>query len=219
MSRTSGDRDSQPVKIESSGAAGVSRRSGYGVARAEPTGRRGLDIPATLVGMLTALGSLILLGGLLGAALGAIGYQSGLEGNRDELSIGAVIAGMLALFLAFLIGGWTAARVARHDGPKHGLLTVVWFVLLAALLAALGALLGSEYNIFETLSLPQWFSSDAFTIGAIISGIVAIAVMLLGGWLGGKLGDRSAEDAVVIRKGEQVTVREGGVLRGGSDAR
>jgi uncharacterized membrane protein len=157
-----------------------------------------------------------LLAGLLGAALGAIGYQAGLEGNRGELSIGALIAGMLALFLAFLIGGWTAARIARHDGPRHGLLTVLWFVLLAAILAGLGALLGSEYNVFQNLSLPQWFSSSALTIGAIVSGLVALVAMLLGGWLGGKLGDRHASDSVVIRRGERVTVRDGGVLRGRS---
>ncbi len=216
MSQTSGDGGR--VRTESSGAGsgatGASRHGEYDAQRAEPARRRGLDIPATLAGMLAALGSLILLAGLLGAALGAIGYQAGLGGNREELSIGALVAGIVALFLAFLVGGWTAARIAGHDGPRHGLLTVLWFVLLAAILAGLGALLGSEYNLFQSLSLPQWFSSDALTIGAIVSGIVALAAMLLGGWLGGKLGDRDAADAVLIRKGERVTVREGGVLRG-----
>lgn len=221
MSQSSRDRDGGGTPVTSSGSRRVTSEGEYDARRAEPTGRhRGIDIPATLAGMLAALGSLILLAGLLGAALGAIGYQTGLEGNRDELSIGGLIAGMLALFLAFLIGGWTAARIAQHDGPKHGLLTVLWFVILAAILAGLGALLGSEYNVFESLSLPQWFSSSALTIGAIISGIVALAAMLLGGWLGGKLGDRHASDSVVIRKGERVSVRDGGVLRDrGTDAR
>ena len=34
----------------------------------------GIDLPASLVGMLTAIAVLILLGGIVGAAIGAIGY-------------------------------------------------------------------------------------------------------------------------------------------------
>jgi amino acid transporter len=173
--------------------------------------RRGLDIPATLAGMLAALGSLIILAGLLSAILGAVGYQVGLENNAQELSVGGAIAGAVALFISFLIGGWTAARIARYRGPLHGVLTAVWFILLAALLAALGASLGAEYNVFEKLALPQWFSTDALTVGAIISGLVAIALMLLGGWLGGRMGDRHDSDAVTIGRGEEVRVREGGL--------
>jgi hypothetical protein len=173
--------------------------------------RRGLDIPATLAGMVAALGSLIILAGLLSAILGAVGYQVGLEGNAKELSVGSAIAGAVALFVSFLIGGWSAARIARYRGPLHGVLTAVWFIVLAAALAALGAWFGAEYNLFEQLSLPHWFSADALTVGAIVSGLVAIALMLLGGWLGGKLGDRHDSDAVTIGRGEEVRVREGGL--------
>jgi MFS family permease len=221
VSQKSEDGNVGPVRIESSGSRAVTDRGEYDAQRAQPVvAYRGLDVPATLAGMLAALGCLILLAGLLGAALGAIGYQVGLKGNQDELSIGALVAGMVVLFLAFLIGGWTAARIARHHGPRHGLVTVLWFVLLAALFAVLGALFGSAYNVFESLDLPQWFSSTTLTVGAIISGIVALVAMLLAGWLGGKVGDREEPDAVIVRKGERVTVRDGGVLQErGTEAR
>ena len=39
----------------------------------------GIDLAATLVGMLAALAALLLLGGLVSAAVGAIGYQVGLR--------------------------------------------------------------------------------------------------------------------------------------------
>ena len=180
---------------------------------------RGLNIPATLAGTLAAIGSLVLLAGLIGAALGAVGYQTGLGGNRDELSIGGLISGLVALFLAFLIGGWVAARIARHKGGVHGLLTAVWMILLAAILAALGAWFGSEFDVFKSLSLPQWFDEDAFTTGAIISGLVAIAAMLLGGWLGGRMGERGSGrgDVEVVETRRGVESRPGGITnRGGS---
>ena len=180
---------------------------------------RGLNIPATLAGTLAAIGSLLLLSGLIGAALGAIGYQTGLGGNRDELSLGGLIAGLVALFLSFLIGGWVAGRIARYKGGLHGLLTAVWMILLAAILAALGAWFGAEYDVFKSVSLPQWFDEDAFTSGAIISGLVAIAAMLLGGWLGGRMGERSSGrgDVEVVETHRAVETRSGGIAnRGGT---
>ena len=152
----------------------------------------GLDIPATLVGALTALAVLLLLGGLVSAAIGAIGYQTGLEEGASvkEISIAGLIGGLLLLFLAFWIGGWAAGRMARYDGAKNGLLVGIWVLLLAALLAALGAWLGSEYNILQRAELPNWFSGEAMTVGGILSGLVAIAVMLVAGVLGGIWGAR-----------------------------
>src|SRR3954466_13013697 len=51
---------------------------GGGGGPAAPSRFGGMDIPATLVGMLAALALLTLLGGIVGAAVGAIGYQTGL---------------------------------------------------------------------------------------------------------------------------------------------
>ena len=175
-------------------------------------------MPATLAGMVATLGSLILIAGILSAILGAIGYQVGLEGNAEEFSVGSAVAGAVALFVSLLIGGWTAARIARHRGPAHGLIAAIWFLVLTALLAAFGAWFGAEFNLFKGLALPQWFSTDALTVGAIISGLVVIALILLGGWLGGRLGDRHGSETVAISHGEQVSVREGGLATERYDA-
>jgi len=158
----------------------------------------GVDIPATLAGMLAALGTAVVLGGLLAAA-GAFGYQLGLKDAPTKLSLGGLIGGLVTLFVAFIIGGWVAGRVARYNGGLNGLLTALWFVLLAALMGGLGAWQGAKYNVFAGVHLPQWFSRNALGTGALLSGLVALVVMLGAGWLGGGLGGRyhRRADAVV----------------------
>jgi hypothetical protein len=170
----------------------------------------GIDVPATLVGMLTALAMLVLLGGLIGAAIGVIGYQKGLEDAAEDLSLASLIGGLVALLIAFLIGGWAAGRIARYDGPRNGLMTAVWAVVLAAILSGLAAWLGDEYDVLRNVDLPQWFSTEALTTAGIISAVVAIATMLLGGMLGGAWGERyhrRADSTIAATRDEAVVTR------------
>ena len=160
----------------------------------------GIDIPASLVGMLTALSTTLILAGLIGAALGAVDYQSGLEGDARDISTWSMIGGVAVLFVAYVIGGWAAGRMARYDGARNGLAAGIWTLILGAILAGLGAWIGSEYDVFRDVNLPQWFSTDAFTTRAIISGVAAIAAMFAGGILGGLWGEhyhRRADRTIV----------------------
>jgi len=171
----------------------------------------GIDIPATLVGMLTALSTVLILAGLVGAAVGVVGYQTGLEENAEDLSIGSLIGGVAILFVAYLIGGWAAGRIARYDGARNGFATGVWTLIFAAILSALGAWAGAEYDVFRNVDLPQWFDRDALTLAAIISGVAAIVAMFLGGILGGKAGDlyhRRADRTIADTRTETVRTDE-----------
>ena len=155
----------------------------------------GLDVPASLAGMLVALALLLLLAGLASAAIGAIAFQTGLEGNQEELSVGALITAGVVILLAFLFGGWAAGRMARYNGALNGFMVAFWFVLLSVALAVLGAIAGNAYNLFDDLrvaqaSLPDWFSTDDITTGAIISSIAFAVLMVLGAILGGIWGTR-----------------------------
>ena len=168
----------------------------------------GIDLPASLVGMLAALAAVALLGGLVGAAIGAVGYQTGLDGDSvADISVASLIGGIAVLFLAYVLGGWAAGRMARYDGPRNGLLTGIWTLVLAAVASGLAAWLGAEYDVLRGVDMPQWFSTDAFTVGGIVSAVAAIAAMLLGGALGGAWGERyhRRADAAVL------ATREGGV--------
>jgi hypothetical protein len=155
----------------------------------------GLDVPASLAGMLVAIASLLLLAGLASAAIGAIAFQTGVEGNEEELSLGALITAGAVIFLAFLFGGWAAGRMARYNGALNGFMVAVWFLVLSVALAVLGAVAGDAYNLFGDLrvaeaSLPDWFSSDEVSTGAIISSIAFALLMVLGAILGGIWGTR-----------------------------
>ena len=154
----------------------------------------GIDVPGSLTGMLAALALLIFIGSLVGAAIGAIGYQTGLDGNRAGLSIAGLAGGFVALLISYFVGGWTAGRIARYDGARNGIMTGIWTLVLAALLAAAGAVIDSRYDVFENVpNLPNWFSDDARTLGAVASGVGAVVAMLVGGLLGGRTGARYHE--------------------------
>jgi hypothetical protein len=178
--------------------------------------RKGFDLPATLAGALAALGALLLLSSLLGAAVGAIGFQTGV-GDRD-LSVGGLVAGLVSLFLACLVGGWVAGRIARRKGGLHGLVSAAWLVLLAAVLAGLAAVAGDRFDVTERVGLPRWFDADAVAPVAIGTGLLALALMLLGGWLGGRLGARhAAEPSVeVVQTRRHVSEHPGGIEAGGT---
>lgn len=182
-----------------------------GVVGAE---RRKFDVPATIGGALAALGTLLLLTSLLSALGGTIGFETGVD--DQDLAIGSVVGALVALFIACLVGGWVAGRIARHHEAKHGLVAPVWLLVIAAVLTGLGALLGDKFNITEKVGLPNWFSRDFLETGAIIAGLLALALMLLGGWLGGKLASRQHQhDTVdVVETRRAVRERPGGIVRG-----
>ncbi len=169
----------------------------------------GLDWLATLAGLLAAIGALVLLGGLVGAA-GTVGYQlNQVDATGEELSAGGLVAGLVVLLLAFFIGGWVAGRVARYDGGRNGVMAVIWFLLLGGLLSALGAFYGDRYDVFTRFELPQWFSTDDAGTAAIISAVVGALVALTAGWLGGVVGARyhRRADALVTH------TRDGGIVQ------
>ncbi len=154
----------------------------------------GFDVPAQLTGMLVAIALVLLLGGIAGAVIGSIAYQTGLQGNLNDISVGALASGLVVLLVSFLIGGWAAGRIARYDGGRNGLMTAVWFLLLTAILAGLGIWFGSEYNVVGRVDLPNWFaawfSDRDVTVAAALSGIGAVIAALVGGFLGGLWGER-----------------------------
>jgi hypothetical protein len=166
------------------------------VARAR-TARKygGADFPASLSGLFAALGALAFVGSLILAGANGLDYQLNLidiEGETLEASLAGAAVALAVIFVVFVFGGWVAGRMARYDGAINGMGAGLWLLLLSAIFALLGALVGPEYNAFGPAGLPDWFSairSDVRTTTAIILMVLFSAAALGGGYLGGRLGE------------------------------
>jgi len=174
----------------------------------------GIDIPAALAGALSALGTSVLLGaGLAGA--GALRYGEGAVDDRS-LRTGAVIAGLLAAAVAAAVGAWVAGRMSRYDGGRNGLLSSLLFVLALAGISAAGLGLGDAATGGDVgANLSDWWNADAFGPLGLAGAIGSVLLLLLIGWLFGRLGAR------YHRKADELIVntREGGLGRTGGIAR
>jgi uncharacterized membrane protein len=184
------------VEVASVESDAVSARERFG----------GADLVASLLGMLAGLGMLVFLGALFAAGAANVELQTNLlnqEGTLDEVEMVGAIAAVAVVFVSFLVGGIAAGRIARFDGGMNGLGAGLWFVLLVAVFGALGAWVGEEYNAFAVADLPNWVSQidvDEVTTAAIVMSAVFAAAILLGGWLGGRIGDthnRHVDNAIL----------------------
>src|SRR5438105_405318 len=87
------------------------------------------------IGFAVAMFFTIVFFGIVGGIVGSVGHQLGaqvpkigghLSQTTQTLGIGGLVGGLIALFLAYLIGGYTAGRMARFDGARNGLGVVIW---------------------------------------------------------------------------------------------
>jgi hypothetical protein len=168
----------------------------------------GADLVASLLGMFAALGTLVFLASLFAAGAANIELQTNLinqEGTLDEVEMVGAIAAVAVVFVSFLVGGIAAGRMARFDGGMNGLGAGLWFLLLVAIFGALGVWVGQEYNAFAAADLPNWVAQidvDEVTTAAFVMAAVSAAAVLLGGYLGGRIGDghNRKVDAAIIEE-------------------
>jgi MFS family permease len=190
--------------------------------------RGGVSGGAILTGTVVAFGAFAILSVLIGAILIGLGLQEGNISQSEALQAGiwTAIGLVIAQFLAYVWGGYTAGRMARGSGFANGLLVPILALLLTGLVVAVATGVGYETNL--SVNLP--FSADAlpwnneslqdWTVGL---SIAFLAAMFLGGILGGltgqrwhtKLENRVIDEEVVERRDDRtVDVREGSTTPG-----
>ena len=175
--------------------APVARENGHDVRARQRDEFGGLNWGAAFFGWLVAIGIAVLLTAILSAAGAAIGLTevsgSEAQSNADTVGIAGAILLLVVLMIAYYAGGYVAGRMSRFDGGRQGIGVWVFGLLVTILLAVAGAVLGSEYNLFQQINLPRIpVDEGALTTGGIITLIAILLGTLLAAFLGGKAGNR-----------------------------
>jgi amino acid transporter len=156
----------------------------------------GINWGAGFFGWLVAIGITIILSGIVGAVVSAVGSQvdmtlSDARTSAGTIGIGAAITLVVVLMLAYFTGGYVAGRMSRFDGARQGFATWLIGLVVTILVALVGAVAGAEYNVFDRVSLPR-LPLDLRDLG--LGGLITAAAVLVGTFLaavtGGKVGHR-----------------------------
>jgi hypothetical protein len=178
----------------------VRERAPVGTGRREVRARQreefgGTNWGAAFFGWLVAVGMAALLTALLAAAGGAIGLTEGVSesdaaGSAETISLVGGIVLLAILLVAYYSGGYVSGRMSRFDGGRQGVGVWVIGLLVTIVLAILGAIAGSEYNVLNQLNLPRIpIDEGTLTTGGVIALIAVVVGTLLAAMLGGKAGE------------------------------
>ena len=155
----------------------------------------GLNWGAAFFGWLVAVGITALLTALLSAAGAAIGLTqlSGPDArsSADTISIVGGVLLILVLAIGYYAGGYVAGRMSRFDGGRQGL--AVWLIglVVTLVLAAVGAIAGSEYNLLGQLNLPRIpIDEGSLATGAAITLVIVLVATVVAAIAGGRVGQR-----------------------------
>lgn len=189
--------------------------------------RGGVSGGAVLTGVVVAFGAMFLLSALVGGILTAIGVSeaSVSQGQAVQAGIGAGIALVVAQFLSYMWGGYTAGRMSRGAGIANGLLVPLVAILMAVAVGAVVASLGATANLnlpWSTNRLPM--ENDLVVRWGLGISLAALAAMFIGGALGGSLGARwhsklerhALDDTPEVAERRHVDVTDRPAVKGGA---
>jgi hypothetical protein len=124
-------------------------------------------------------------------------------GEAQTLSLAFLIGAGIAVFLAYMIGGYAAGRMALVNGVAHGAGVVAWsllFTILSFLLATTAGGLGVVVSGIDV---------GALTAASIATMIVSFILALAGAMMGGPIGTRYLEARGVGYERERRVFRRG----------
>ena len=135
---------------------------------------------AVFSGWLAALGALTILFPI--AATGLL-LSPAAQARVDDPTLALPL--VLALFVSWLVGGWVAGRVSGYRRSWHGLMSAVWGIFVALIVALVAG--GNAGNFANAgASLPQ-LDVETFGNATVFGFILGIIAVIIGGWLGGLL--------------------------------
>lgn len=140
---------------------------------------KGVQWWAVVVGWVAA----VLVGLLIGGVLGVL-YERVAGTPAEGFAAPTLAVSLVSAFLAYLVGGFVAARLARYSGGLHGTMTAVFgFVAGAAVVAVL--LFAGAGPFGTAIGTPV---DPASITGLLIVGVTLLVATLAGGYVGGRRG-------------------------------
>src|SRR5919107_2777862 len=207
--RTSGKGNTDAPRVEENevrsadGHRNQERGSTQGMSYELSHGYKKTSWTSVIFGWLAALGAGLILSGIVGGILGALGIS---DQGATSGGIAGLVGLLVTLFLAFLIGGYVAGRMASRLGLKRGLLVPLLALVVTIILAVIGAVVGTSFiDQLSGVTLPGPVGQAAQNaqsaaqgvptqnLGAILttSSIAALLVPFIGGAMGGARGART----------------------------
>ena len=156
----------------------------------------GTNWGAACFGWLVAVGLGTLLTALVSAAGAAIAFSEldsvgEAASSADTIGIAGAIALIAIALIAYFAGGYVAGRMSRFDGGRQGLGVWIWSIVAVIVLAIVGAIAGSEYNLLGSVDLPRIPVDEGdLTTGGVIALVLILGATLLAAIAGGKAGER-----------------------------
>ncbi len=105
--------------------------------------------------------------------------------ERGEFTATVVAISLVSGFIAYLLGGYVAGKVAGVSGGLNGAMTAVFGLVVGLALASILAVFGVLFS--EGVAVPP--AGFGFAGAALLAGLVLFLVNLMGGYVGGKLGE------------------------------
>jgi hypothetical protein len=167
----------------------------------------GTNWGAAFFGWLVAVGLGALLTALVSAAGTAIAFSEldsvgDAASSADTIGIAGGIALIAIALIAYFAGGYVAGRMSRFDGARQGLGVWIWSIVAVIVLAIVGAIAGSEYNLLGSVDLPRIpIDEGDLTTGGVIALVLILVATLLAAMAGGKAGERyhrRVDDAALV---------------------
>ncbi|HJT37187.1 MAG TPA: hypothetical protein VJ818_02075 [Actinomycetota bacterium] len=155
--------------------------------------RGGLSLAAGITGALVAMGAMVIFLAITAGALIAAGViNKNATAQTSSIVRATILTGVglvVAQFIAYLWGGYTAGRMARGAGAANGFLVPLLAILIAAGVGALVRWLGTTAHLnyaFQTTRLP--IDRDLKIHLGMGIGIASVLAMFVGGIAGGVRG-------------------------------
>jgi hypothetical protein len=156
----------------------------------------GFSFAAAFYGWLVAIALTVLLAGIIGAAAAATGSTlnftpTDAEREAGTLSLATGVALLAILLIGYFAGGYVAGRMSRFDGGRQGLGVWLLGLLVTIVVAVLGAVFGTQYDIFARVNLPSMpIPTDTLSLAGVVALVAVLVGTLLAAMVGGKAGQR-----------------------------